>query len=212
LVSLQWWELGAGLHVMDFDQFLNWLEGTPIAVAIREHEVLFPWIESLHVLAIALVVGTISIVDLRLIGLASRNRAVTILMREVLPYTWFSSNAPKYAHNFYFQAKMALLVLAGCNMAAFHRIAHARSRAGTRREGRRSRPRPRVASRFWFGSRWWCAAAGSASHCTSAATGVFFGERSASQSREGRPMRSRLLAIFVVLASTAAAGAQNTPK
>src|SRR5262249_34044356 len=34
----------------------------------------------------------------------------------------FSSNAPKYAHNFYFQAKMALLVLAGCNMAAFHRI------------------------------------------------------------------------------------------
>jgi hypothetical protein len=120
---------------MDLDQFLNWLEGTPIAVAIREHEVLFPWIESLHVLAIALVVGTISIVDLRLIGLASRNRAVTILMREVLPYTWiafgvavitglllFSSNAPKYAHNFYFQAKMALLVLAGCNMAAFHRI------------------------------------------------------------------------------------------
>ena len=120
---------------MDLDQFLNWLEGTPIAVAIRENEVLFPWIESLHVLPIALVVGTISIVDLRLIGLASRNRAVTVLMREVLPYTWiafgvavitglllFSSNAPKYAHNFYFQAKMALLVLAGCNMAAFHRI------------------------------------------------------------------------------------------
>src|SRR5262249_4176658 len=63
------------------------------------------------------------------------NRAVTILMREVLPYTWaafgvavitglllFSSNALKYAHNFYFQAKMALLVLAGCNMTAFHRI------------------------------------------------------------------------------------------
>jgi hypothetical protein len=120
---------------MDLDEFVNWLEGTPIAVAIRENEVLFPWIESLHVLAIALVVGTISIVDLRLIGLASRNRAVTVLMREVLPYTWiafgvavitglllFSSNAPKYAHNFYFQAKMALLVLAGCNMAAFHRI------------------------------------------------------------------------------------------
>jgi hypothetical protein len=120
---------------MNFDQFLNWLEGTPIAVAILENEVLFPWIESFHVLAIALVVGTISIVDLRLIGLASRNRAVTILMREVLPYTWaafgvaaitglllFSSNALKYAHNFYFQAKMALLVLAGCNMVAFHRI------------------------------------------------------------------------------------------
>jgi len=120
---------------MDFDRVLNWLQGTPIAVAIRENEILFPWIESIHVLAIVLVVGTISIIDLRLIGVASRNRAVTVLMREVLPYTWtafvvaaitgsllFSSNAPKYAHNFYFQAKMALLVLAGCNMVIFHLI------------------------------------------------------------------------------------------
>jgi hypothetical protein len=73
---------------MDFDQFLNRLQDTPIAIAIREHEILFPWIESFHVLAIVLVVGTISIVDLRLLGLASRNRAVTILMRETLPCTW----------------------------------------------------------------------------------------------------------------------------
>ena len=120
---------------MDLDQFLNWLQETPIAVAIREHEILFPWIESFHVLAIVLVVGTISIVDLRLLGLASRNRAVTVLMREVLPYTWaaflvavitgsllFSSNATKYAHNFYFEAKMALLAIAVCNMAVFHLI------------------------------------------------------------------------------------------
>lgn len=120
---------------MGFDQFLNWLHGTPVAVAIRENEILFPWIESFHVLAMVLVVGTISIVDLRLIGVASRNRAVSVLMRDVLPYTWtffvvaavtgsllFSSNAPKYAHNFYFQAKMALLVLAGCNMIIFHLI------------------------------------------------------------------------------------------
>ena len=86
-------------------------------------------------IAIVLVVGTISIVDLRLLGLASRNRAVTVLMREVLPYTWaaflvavitgsllFSSNATKYAHNFYFEAKMALLAIAVCNMAVFHLI------------------------------------------------------------------------------------------
>src|SRR5262249_49990520 len=166
-LRLQWWELqihhasGAGLHVMDLDQFLNWLEGTLIAVAIREHEVLFPWIESLHVLAIALVVGTISIVDLRLIGLASRNRAVTILMREVLPYTWFgvavitglllfSSNAPKYAHNFYFRPRWHCSCLLAATWRPFIGSAHARSCTGTRREGRRSQPRRRVASRFWF--------------------------------------------------------------
>jgi hypothetical protein len=32
----------------------------------------------------------------------------------------FASNATTYAHNFYFQGKMILLVLAGTNMALFH--------------------------------------------------------------------------------------------
>jgi hypothetical protein len=150
---------------MDFDQFLNWLEATPIAVAIREHEVLFPWIESLHVLAIALVVGTISIVDLRLIGLASRNRAVTILMREVLPYTWIAFGVaiitgllPRTRRNTriisIFRSRWHCSCLLAATWRPFIGSAHARSCTGTRREGRRSRPRPRVASRFWFGSRW----------------------------------------------------------
>ncbi len=117
------------------EDFLAWLTATPIAVTVRENEVLFPWIESVHVLAIVLVVGTISIVDMRLLGWASLDRAVTRLMRDVLPWTWgafaiavvtgsllFSSRAPDYAHNFFFQGKMVLLVVAGLNMALFHAI------------------------------------------------------------------------------------------
>jgi len=118
---------------MGLDPSLQWLQATSIATAIRENEILFPWIESLHVLAIVLVVGTISIVDLRLIGVASLDRPVNRLMGDVLPYTWgafvvaattgsllFSSDAMTYAHNSYFLAKMVLLGLAGINMTAFH--------------------------------------------------------------------------------------------
>jgi hypothetical protein len=85
------------------------------------------------VLAITLVIGSISVVDLRLLGWASVDRAVTRLTRQVLPCTWaaftvalitgaalFSSNAVNYAHNFYFQGKMVLLFLAGINMLVFH--------------------------------------------------------------------------------------------
>ncbi len=117
----------------ELEQFLKWLETTPIAETIRENEILFPWIEAVHVLAIVLVVGTISIIDLRLLGVASLDRAATRLMPDVLPWTWgafviaaitgsllFSSNAPKYAHNFFFQGKMVFLVAAGLNMAIFH--------------------------------------------------------------------------------------------
>ncbi len=113
--------------------WLEWLYATGWANAIRENEIAFPWIECVHVLAITLVVGSISVVDLRLLGVAWRDRSVQRVLRDVLPLTWaafalavasgfllFASNAPAYARNPYLQAKMALLVLAGLNMASFH--------------------------------------------------------------------------------------------
>ncbi len=118
---------------MGLDAIFHWLYESGAGVAIRENESLFPWIESAHVLAIALVVGSIWIVDLRLLGVASVDRAMRPLAREVLPCTWtafaaavitgllmFISNAVNYAHNFYFQVKILLLVLAGINMLIFH--------------------------------------------------------------------------------------------
>ncbi len=120
---------------MEIDRALGWLQTTRIATAIAENEILFPWIESVHVLAIVLVVGTISIVDLRLLGIASLDLRVRRLMRDVIPYTWgafavaavtgllmFSSDAVHYAHNFLFRGKLVLLALAGLNMAVFHFI------------------------------------------------------------------------------------------
>jgi len=116
-----------------YDALLQWLEATSVATTIRENELLFPWIESIHVLAITLVVGSISIVDLRLLGVTSRDRPVGRIADEVLPYTWgafavaattgallFSSNAMTYGHNFFFLGKMMLIALAGINMAVFH--------------------------------------------------------------------------------------------
>jgi len=47
---------------MQLDAVLKSLEATSVATAISEHDALFPWIESLHVLAITLVVGSIWIV------------------------------------------------------------------------------------------------------------------------------------------------------
>jgi hypothetical protein len=115
--------------------FFHWLYDSPLGTAVRESSVLFPWIESIHVLAITLVVGSIGIVDLRLLGIASKARAVSRLMNEVLPLTWvafvvaavtgallFTSNAVKYTHNPFFLAKMVLIVVAGANVAVFHMI------------------------------------------------------------------------------------------
>jgi len=109
------------------------IEKLPFAVAVRQSGWLFPTLESVHVLAVVLVVGTISIVDLRLLGLPSREKAVRRLTAEVLPYTWgtfivavvtgfllFSSSATTYVLAWPFQWKMGLMLLAGVNMALFH--------------------------------------------------------------------------------------------
>jgi hypothetical protein len=116
-----------------FARLLLWLESTRPAVAISESPWLFPSIESVHVLAIALVVGSITMVDLRLLGVHLKDRPAGELIAEVLPWTWasfcvavtsgallFSSNASHYWGTTPFRAKMLLLALAGVNMLLFH--------------------------------------------------------------------------------------------
>ena len=117
------------------NEFFLWLQDTPLGVAIRESGFLFPWIESVHVLAITIVLGTILIVDLRLMGVASRAFPVSKVMHDTLPFTvanfvlavitgtaLFTSNSAKYAENFPFQMKMVLMLLAFVNLTAFHFI------------------------------------------------------------------------------------------
>jgi hypothetical protein len=117
------------------ESFFQWVYDLPFADHIRSNELAFPSLESVHVLAITLVLGSIAVADLRLLGLASVKRPVSQLLDEILPVTWvafgfalvtglllFSSNAVEYAHNKPFQFKMILLVLAGLNMLVFQLV------------------------------------------------------------------------------------------
>lgn len=117
------------------DAFVHWLEGTPLAVGIAESDWAFPTIESVHVIALALVIGTVCVVDLRLLGWASAMRPYRQLAREVLPWTWgafciavisgslmFITQAAEYYQNTAFRIKMLLLLLAGINMLIFEAI------------------------------------------------------------------------------------------
>lgn len=111
----------------------TWLEATPLAVAISESEWLYPTIETVHVLALTMVFGSIAMLDLRLLGVANRNRGVMRMTNETLPWTWiafviatisgsllFVSAATKYYENTPFRIKLVLLAMAGVNMAVFH--------------------------------------------------------------------------------------------
>ena len=117
------------------NDILIFIYSNPLAQTIRENELLFPWIEAIHVLAVTLVIGSIALVDLRLIGVRALNRAISNISKELLPITWmaflaaavtgailFTSNALSYSQNFYFTSKIILLGLAGINMMCFQFI------------------------------------------------------------------------------------------
>ena len=121
--------------MQQFWDFISYFEDSGLADNIRENDLLFPLIESVHVVAICLVIGSILVVDLRLLGLASINRSVSRVTSGVLPLTWgafavavasgtllFISNATKYLGNGYFVAKILLICAAGLNMVIFHGI------------------------------------------------------------------------------------------
>jgi hypothetical protein len=109
------------------------LESQPFAAKIAESTWLFPFLETGHVLFLAIVVGSIGVVDFRLLGLAFRARSVGELTATLLPWTWtafagtaacgvllFASRASSYYANVPFRVKIVLLGLAAVNMIVFH--------------------------------------------------------------------------------------------
>lgn len=118
---------------MDIPVWLKGLEQTGLASGIRDSLYLFPILESVHVMALSVVFGTITVIDLRLLGFASIGRPFARMSSELLRITWgafavaaltgtlmFMTNARVYYNNTPFRVKMVLLALAALNMALFH--------------------------------------------------------------------------------------------
>jgi hypothetical protein len=111
------------------------LEASSLAVFIHQTKWIFTTIEVIHVIAISLVLGTIAMVDLRLLGLASTKHSFTEVARPILRWTWaafvlaaltgsllFISQATDYFTTTTFRIKLLIIALAGINMLIFELI------------------------------------------------------------------------------------------
>ncbi len=111
---------------------LHAIEASPLARFMREALWAYPAVETVHILAIAVVVGSTVIVDLRLLGL-SRQVSATRLSRHALPWTlgafvvamgsgllMFTAHAEDFLTNRVFALKMALILAAGVNAGLLH--------------------------------------------------------------------------------------------
>ena len=113
----------------------QWLEHTPFALAISESTWLFPLIEGSHILALPLSVGMIVMFDLRLLGLAFRDGAASLIMKDVVRWSkigfgvmfvtgvlLFIAQAGKAYGNTFFRAKLLFLIVLGINAAVYQMI------------------------------------------------------------------------------------------
>ena len=117
---------------MLLEEFWTWIEMRPLAMRIGE-SAWFPFLESVHVLSAMFVVGTVLMMDLRLIGRSALRYPVTVVTKEIVPWTWgafviaavtgaglLMPRASSYVANPAFLTKVVLLLLAGANMLVLH--------------------------------------------------------------------------------------------
>ena len=110
---------------MSAPSFFEWLTTSPWANAINGPEWAFPVVQSLHFIGFAFSIGTIAIVDLRLLGLGMRRQSAAELAADLDPWTlvgfalmlntgplMFSADAVNYHNNPSFQFKMVVLMVA----------------------------------------------------------------------------------------------------
>ena len=108
------------------------IEQSALGVAMRQWLWLYPSVEIVHLLGIAILVGSIVIFDLRLLGL-SRSLPVRRLAAHILPWTigsfvlivpsglaMFVAHAGDLIGNPVFALKICLILAAGANAAVFH--------------------------------------------------------------------------------------------
>jgi hypothetical protein len=116
--------------------FFRWLTASALASAMNNNEWAFPVVQSLHFMGFALSIGTIAIVDFRLLGLGMRRQKAAEIAADLKPWTlagltvmlitgplMFSTDAVAYHVNPSFQFKMVCLMLA----LLFHFTLHRRA-------------------------------------------------------------------------------------
>ena len=119
---------------MSLISLLEWLENTPGSIGIRESILFYPFVETTHVLTLALFLGMIALWDLRLVGWAFRSVPVSEIGDRLLPWALagfvlmvisggllFYSGPVRASGNIFFQVKMSMIVLTGVNALVFHK-------------------------------------------------------------------------------------------
>jgi len=108
---------------MTLQEFYIWCEKTPIGVALQTNTYPFPVIEAVHLLTITLMLGTLFVINFRVLGFVLKDRPLTEVVAGITPWmrtgyvltfltgiVLFMSESLKLSANAAWLPKMGLLV------------------------------------------------------------------------------------------------------
>ena len=97
----------------------------------------FPAMETIHIIGIVLLVASVTILDLRLLGVMLKQQPVSALTKRILPWAWtgfsiqvasgfllFATEPEKLYVSIPFRLKMLMIVLVGVNALLFHGLVY----------------------------------------------------------------------------------------
>ncbi|HTI68180.1 MAG TPA: DUF6644 family protein [Caulobacteraceae bacterium] len=106
--------------------FCNWLANTPPSQLFQNVAWIIPAVQSVHIFCISLVMGSVALIDLRLLGITGRSQSISGMTNRLLPIVWVSivilfltgavlaiAEPIRSLENPAFQAKMLMLLLVG---------------------------------------------------------------------------------------------------
>jgi hypothetical protein len=115
---------------MTLQDALVWLKGTQLSEATRVYPWVWPICETLHFVGLAMLVGIVGLIDVRLLGFLKRVPLADL--RKLLPYgilgfainvitgvIFFVGAPDQYVHNVAFYYKLLFLAVAGVNAMLF---------------------------------------------------------------------------------------------
>ena len=139
--------------------WFRWLQNTPAGATIRDSPILFPSFMTVHLIGIAMLLGTILMMDLNLLGVAMRRQTAQEIGEQLKGWMLgglalvlgsggflFVARALRCYRNPYFRWKMLLLALALAHHFSLHRRAVSAANGVVRRVA------AGVSLALWFGA------------------------------------------------------------
>ncbi len=70
-------------------KFCEWLASTPPSNTIQNVSWIIPAVQTVHIACIALLIGSVAMLDLRVFGFAGRSDGVAATAKRLLPWIWW---------------------------------------------------------------------------------------------------------------------------